>query len=107
MGWHFQSSISDSDVTVMPCPYNLSLLEEQLISRAKSDLNINHDIDNFQVQAIISLINSKNVILIAPCGAGKSLVLDITIHLLRIKLDKPNGLAVCLQPLNSILFENN
>ena len=36
-GTDFQSSISNSEATVMPCPHNLSLLEEQLISRARID----------------------------------------------------------------------
>ena len=53
----------------------------------------------------INLYHGKNVILVSPCGSGKLLVYYLDVHLLRKKFNLPNGVGICLQPLNNILYE--
>ena len=94
-----------NEVFILPSPHLLNTWEEQMISRAKHHLSVPYDLDKFQVQALVALLNGRNVILIAPCGSGKLLVFYMAVHLLRIKFNKPNGVGLCLQPLNNILLE--
>ena len=54
---------------------------------------------------MVALINNRNVVLISPCGSGKLLVFHMGVHILRKRLEIPNGVGICLQPLNNILFE--
>ena len=68
-----ESEVNNS-MNVSPSPHVLQTWEEQLIMKAKADLCIPFDLDNFQVQSLALLLNNKNVILIAPCGSGKMLV---------------------------------
>ena len=99
----FLHSEQNNDIVVLPSPHILISLEEDMIKRAKAYLSIEHDNDGFQLQSVISLLNGENVILIALCGVGKSTVVDMALYLRRIQLNKPKGVAICLQPLNSIL----
>ena len=39
----------NNSMNVHPSPHVLNLLEEQMIIKAKNDLGISHDLDNFQV----------------------------------------------------------
>ena len=95
----------NNTMNVHPSPHVLKTWEEQLIMKAKTDLGISHDLDNFQVQSLASLLNNKNVIFIAPCGSGKMLVFHLAVYVLRVNLKKPKGIGLCLQPLNNILCE--
>ena len=51
------------------------------------------------------LILGKNVISVAPCGAGKSLIFQMGVFILKKVKDIPNGIGLCLEPLNNILSE--
>ena len=95
----------DSIMVVLPSRQILSTTEELAIMKAKTDLSIKHDIDKFQVQALVSLLRGENVVLIAPCGSGKLLVFHMGVYLLREKFNLHNGVGLCLQPLNNILTE--
>ena len=94
-----------NEMAVVPSPHAFSTWEEQLILKAKGDLGINHELDDFQVQSLVALLNNRNVILISPCGSGKMLVFHMGVYLMRVKTDKPKGVGLCLQPLNNILYE--
>ena len=76
-----------------------------MIKEAKDALGIQFDIDYFQLQALQALLKGDNVIVLAPCGSGKLLIFYMGVYILRKKLGMPNGVGVCLQPLNSILVE--
>ena len=95
----------ESEVVAHPFRHSLLLSEELAISKAAKDLNIPFVLDAFQVQSIVGLLNGRNVVLVAPCGSGKLLVFQVAVHLLRKKHNMCSGVGVCLQPLNSILFE--
>ena len=95
----------NSDMTVFPSPHALSTEEEQLIFKVKEDLGVKHDLDSFQVQSLVALQHGENVVLVSPCGSGKLLVFYMAVKLLRLKFNLPNGIGVCLQPLNNILWE--
>ena len=95
----------NNETVINPSPQALSTFEEQYIFDTKKELCINHDLDRFQVAALVALMNNRNVVLIAPCGSGKLLVFHMGVHILRKKLQIPNGVGICLQPLNNILFE--
>ena len=95
----------NNSMIVHPSPHVLTSVEEQTIMKAKLDLYIRHELDNFQIQALVSLLNNRNVVLIAPCGSGKMLVYHLAVHIMRIKLNKPKGVGLCLQPFNNILYE--
>ena len=95
----------NNEMIIHPGPHILISSEEMLIRDAKLELSIDFELDNFQVQAIVGLLNGKNVILMAPCGSGKMLVYYMAVHLLRKKYNLPNGVGICLQPLNNILSE--
>ena len=49
-----KKDICPSNMKVIPAPYNVSTSDEQMIVRAKHELSIPHDIDNFQYQAILA-----------------------------------------------------
>ena len=92
-------------MTVYPSPHALSTAEEQLIFEVKEELGVPFDLDSFQVQSLVALLNRRNVVLVGPCGSGKLLVFYMGVKLLRIKYNLPKGIGVCLQPLNNILWE--
>ena len=94
-----------NEMTVYPSPHALSTAEEQLIFEVKEELGVPFDLDSFQVQSLVALLNGRNVVLVAPCGSGKLLVFYMGVKLLRIKYNLPKGIGVCLQPLNNILWE--
>ena len=76
-----------------------------LIMDSKTELGMTFDLDNFQVQAVGALLMGKNVILLAPTGSGKYSVFYLGVHVMRKKYSMPNGVGICLQPLNTILSE--
>ena len=100
-----EESEENNAMRVYPSPHMLTTNEEQMIYQAKVDLSIPHDLDCFQVQALVALLNRKNVILTAPCGSGKLLVFQLGVYLMRQKLNLANGVGICLEPLNNILCE--
>ena len=104
-----QAGISEeevnNEVVVSPSPHILTTSDEQLIKEAKDALGIKFDLDYFQLQALQALLNGDNVIVLAPCGSGKLLIFYMGVYIPRKKLGMPNGVGVCLQPLNSILVE--
>ena len=104
-----QAGISEeevnNEVVVSPSPHILTTSDEQLIKEAKDALGIKFDLDYFQLQALQALLKGDNVIVLAPCGSGKLLIFYMGVYILRKKLGMPNGVGVCLQPLNSILVE--
>ena len=89
-----------SDIIVTPSIRHMTTIEESLILKAKHGLNIEHDLDHFQVQSLLALQNGDNVLCVAPCGSGKMLVFYI-----RKNMGIKNGIGVCMQPLNNILNE--
>ena len=95
----------NNPMSVHPSPHMLTTREEQLIYEAKEKLSIPHDLDSFQDQALVALLNRRNVILISPCGSGKLLVFHLGVYLMRQSLSLPNGVGICLEPLNNILCE--
>ena len=95
----------NNTMIVHPSPHMLTTSEEEMILQAKEDLSIAFDLDSFQVQAVVALMNNRNVILTAPCGAGKLLVFHLGVHLMRQKFNLPKGVGICLEPLNNILVE--
>ena len=94
-----------STISIVPAPQILTTNDESLIMKAKKDLQVNFDLDNFQVQSLVSLLHGRNVVLISPCGSEKLLVFHMAVYILRLKFNLPNGVGVCLQPLNNILTE--
>ena len=104
-----QAGISEeevnNEVVVSPSPHILTTSDEQIIKEAKDALGIKFDLDYFQLQALQALLNGDNVIVLAPCGSGKLQIFYMGVYILRKKLGMPNGVGVCLQPLNSILVE--
>ena len=95
----------NNTMTVIPSPHMLTTSEEEMILKAKDDLSIPFDLDSFQVQAVVALMNNRNVILTAPCGTGKLLVFHLGVHLMRQIFNLPKGVGICLEPLNNILVE--
>ena len=95
------------ELVILPAPSVLTSEDEGLIMEAKRELGILHDLDDFQIQSVLSLINDTNVVLVSPCGSGKMLVFYLALHCLRKKKCNPRGIGVCLEPLNNILCEKN
>ena len=90
-------------ISILPFPHVLSSAEETLILEAKEKLGFKFDLDRFQLQAVVALLNGRNVVLNAPCGSGKLAINYLAIEVLRIKYGLPDGVGICLQPLNNIL----
>ena len=74
-----------SEIVIIPSPNILTTKDERLVTEAKIELSVQHDLDNFQVQACVSLLNGSNVVLVAPCGSGKLLVFYLAVNILRKK----------------------
>ena len=53
----------------------------------------------------LGLISNRNVIVLTPCGSGKSIIFELGISILRKVKGIENGLGICLEPLNNILSE--
>ena len=96
----------NSDITVSPSPSAVSTADEQLIFKMKEELGVKHDLDNFQVQSLVALLNGRNVVLVAPCGSRKLLAFYLAVKIMKVKHDLPNGVGLCLQPLNNILWKS-
>ena len=56
-------------------------------------------------KACAALLGGRDVLLMAPCGAGKSLVYEMTIDIMR--QDSPNKVLVLCLPVNKILEEKS
>ena len=56
-------------------------VEEKLISEARLDMNIGIQLDHFQIQAILGLINDQNVVVRTPTGSGKSINFHSTVSI--------------------------
>ena len=76
--------------------------EETLISKAKTKLGVNFDLEHFQLLALLGLIRSNNVVLVVPCGAGKSIVFQLAVLILRKVKNIQDGVGVCLETLTNI-----
>ena len=51
------------------------------------------------------LISQQNVVVLTPCGSGKSVIFQLGILILRKVKAVANGIGICLEPLNNILSE--
>ena len=63
-----------NNAIVVPSPHILRTSDEKLIIEAKTDLKINFELDYFQIQALLAIMNGHNAIIISPCGSGKLLI---------------------------------
>ena len=59
---------------VVPSPHILRTSDKKLLLEAKTDLKINFELDYFQIQALLAIMNGHNAIIISPCGSGKLLI---------------------------------
>ena len=96
-----EDEVSNATI-ILPSPHVLSSIEEKIIMDAKEKLGIKYELDHFQVQAVVALYNGRNVVLNSPCGSGKLDVNYLGLEVLRVKYGLPDGLGLCLQPLNNI-----
>ena len=94
-----------NNAIVVPSPHILRTSDEKVIHEAKTDLNINFDLDYFQIQALLAIMNGHNAIVISPCGSGKLLIFYMGLYILGKRMGVKKGVGICLQPLNSILKE--
>ena len=101
-GTEFDQSVDTVDVRVDPQPYIMMSSQENLIFEAKDALGIQFDLDYFQAQALLGLVNEQNVVVSTPCGSGKSLIFQMGVILLRKIKGIENGIGLCLEPLNNI-----
>ena len=106
MAGHQEDEVNN-DITIIPSPSALTTAEENLILRVKDELKVSFELDKFQVAALFALQQGRNVVLVAPCGSGKMIVFHLGVEIMRVKLDKPKGVGICLQPLNNILRHGN
>ena len=61
--------------------------------------------NNFKNLDPTGLICGQNVILNTPTGSGKSTVFELSVYILRKLKNIPDGVGICLEPLNNILSE--
>ena len=106
-GTEFTGPVEDSYVKVLPQPQIMMSSHEHMILEAKDALGIEFDLEHFQVQALLGLINHQNVIVSTPCGSGKSLIFQMGVILLRKIKGIEHGIGLCLEPLNNILCEKS
>ena len=59
----------------------------------------------FQHSAVCALSANKNVILTAPCGSGKFVIISLAIDALRIHKRNTKGVCLMILPLTSIMEE--
>ena len=82
--------------------------EKEILKRAKVNAKLDYlALDSFQNHAILSLIRGINTVLVVPTGSGKTAVMQVALEALREIKEIPDGIGVCLQPLNSILREKS
>ena len=51
------------------------------------------------------MINQTNVVVLTPCGSGKSVIFELGVIILRKVKKIEHGIGICLEPLNNILSE--
>ena len=73
------------------------------IENARLHLRLPYSLQDFQVNTVAALSQNKNVILVAPTGVGKSVIMDITCEVIRARSGKENGVVICCVPLDSIM----
>jgi len=69
------------------------------------ECNLGFELQDFQKVALHVIGSSRNLVLIAPTGSGKMLVIYLGVLLLRKVMKNPLGVAVGTQPLSIILEE--
>ena len=69
-----------------------------------SRLQLQFELQQFQLKAAATLYSNKSCILLAPTGAGKTLILTVVSGLLREKSGQL-GVIICYVPLNSIIMD--
>ena len=79
--------------------------DNPLVTSVVQAANLPFTIDSFQHNSLCALAANKNVILSAPCGSGKFLILSLATDLLRIKQKKPKGVSLVILPLTAIMRE--
>ena len=75
---------------------------KNMIDDCLNELNIDFTLNNMQMSALHSILNSQDTIVISPCGTGKLLVFYLAVALLKKAKNCPNGVGWILQPLVSI-----
>ena len=98
----FQLSLSQSAASTL---YNTAGSEETEVNNDMTVFPSPHALSTEKEQSLVALQHGDNVVLVSPCGSGKLLVFYMAVKLLRLKFNLPNGIGVCLQPLNNILWE--
>ena len=53
-----------------------------VIEQVRVDLKLPYQLQDFQIESIISLVNGRNVIIISPTGSGKSVIIIIALRVL-------------------------
>ena len=83
------------------------VLEPTFIDHVRSVtscLNLQFELQQFQLKAAATLYSNKSCILLAPTGAGKTVILTVVSGLLREKSGQ-SGVIICCVPLNSIIMD--
>ena len=79
--------------------------DDPLVRNIVQAANLPFTLDTFQHLSLCALASNKNVILSAPCGAGKFLTISLATDLLRLKGKKSTGVALVILPLSAIMRE--
>ena len=66
-------------------------------------LGISFQLQKFQVDTLAALCQGRSVILAAPTGSGKSVIMDLFCEYMRVKSGVSNGVVICTTPLDSIM----
>ena len=69
------------------------------------DVKLPFELTDFEKLSLHALGSSQNLILIAPTGSGKMMVIWLGSLLMRRVLEKPDGVTVGTQPLSVIMEE--
>ena len=79
--------------------------EHPLVRSVVHAAKLSFTLDTFQHLSLCAIASNKNVILSAPCGSGKFLVISLATDLIRIKERKPKGVSLVILPLTAIMRE--
>ena len=79
--------------------------DNPLVMSAVRAANLPFTLDAFQHASVSALTAGRNVILTAPCGAGKFTVISLATDILRVKENKPKGVTLVILPLTAIMRE--